>query len=89
MKTILNRYAYLLVNYCLEIKRGDQLYVKTTTLAEPLVREVYREAIRAGATVEVSMEFREQGRIFLQEARGKQLKYVSPFYKQAMEKFNA
>ena len=89
MKTILNRYAQLLVNYCLEIKRGDQLYVKTTTLAEPLVREVYREAHRAGATVEVSMDFREQGRIFLEEARGKQLKYVSPFYKEAIENFNA
>ena len=89
MNTTLHKYANLLVNYCLDIKRGDQLYIKTTTLAEPLVREVYRAAVRAGATVEVSMEFREQSRIFLQEAKGKQLNYVSPFNKMAMEKFNA
>jgi len=89
MNTILSKYANLLVKYCLEIKRGDQLFVQTTTLAEPLVREVYRSAIRAGANVEVNMDFREQTRIFYEEARGKQLEYVSPFYKRAMEKFDA
>jgi len=62
MNTILSKYANLLVKYCLEIKRGDQLFVQTTTLAEPLVREVYRSAIRAGANVEVNMDFREQTR---------------------------
>jgi len=89
MNTILSKYAKLLVKYCLEIKRGDQLFVQTTTLAEPLVREVYRAAIQAGAHVEVNMEFREQSRIFFEEAKGKQLQRVSPFYKRAMEKFDA
>jgi len=89
MDTILSKYANLLVKYCLEIKRGDQLFVQTTTLAEPLVREVYRAAIRAGAHVEVDMEFRGKSRIFFEEAKKSQLEYVSPFYKRAMEKFNA
>ena len=53
MQSILQKYANLLVNYCLDIKAGDWLYVSTTTLAEPLVREVYRFAVRAGAHVEV------------------------------------
>lgn len=89
MNPILQKYAKLLVNYCLEISEGDQLYVKSTTLAEPLVREVYRAAVNAGAHVEVNLEFREQSRIFIEEARESQLKYVSPFYKKAMEEFNA
>lgn len=89
MNPILEKYANLLVNYCLEIQPGDKLYVKSTTLAEPLVREVYRAAVRAGGLVEVNLAFREQGRIFLEEAEGDQLKYVSPFYKKAMEDFNA
>ncbi|MFT6319700.1 MAG: aminopeptidase, partial [Granulosicoccus sp.] len=63
MDTILSKYANLLVKYCLELKKGDQLFVQTTTLAEPLVREVYRAATRAGAHMEVNMEFREQSRI--------------------------
>ncbi|MEM9821087.1 MAG: aminopeptidase [Bacteroidota bacterium] len=89
MNPILEKYAKLLVNYCLEIQEGDKLYIKSSTLAEPLVREVYREAIRAGAHAEVNLEFREKGRIFLEEAQEKQLAYASPFYRQAMEEFDA
>ena len=68
MHSILSKYAHLLVHYCLQIKKGDKLFLKSTTLAEDLVREVYREAIRAGATVEVELVFREKGRIFIDEA---------------------
>ena len=89
MESILKRYANLLVHYCLEIESGNKLYVRSTTLAEPLVREVYRSAIRAGAQVEIDLYFREKGRIFLQEADRHQLEYISPTYKQAMETFDA
>ncbi|MEM1320694.1 MAG: aminopeptidase [Bacteroidota bacterium] len=89
MNPILAKYAHLLVNYCLDIKAGDRLYVKSTTLAEPLVREVYRHALKVGANVEVKMDFREQGRIFFQEAQGDQLSYVSPFHQHAIEEFDA
>lgn len=87
---ILKKYAKLLVNYCLDIKEGDRLFIQTTTLAEPLVREVYREALRAGASlVETDFIFRERSRIFLSEANEAQLKTVSPFYKTAMSEFEA
>ncbi len=89
MNTILAKYANLLVNYCLEIKPGERLLIQSSTLAEPLVREVYRAAIRAGGHVEVNLAFREKGRIFLAEAQEEQLNYVSPFYKKAMEEFEA
>ena len=89
MNPILKKYANLLVNYCVELKAGDKLYVDSSTLAEPLVREVYRAAIKVGAHVEVNLDFREKGRIFLTEAKEDQLNYVSPFYKQAMEEFDA
>ena len=86
---ILQRYAHLLVHYCVELRPGERLHVQSTTLAEPLVREVYRAAIKAGGSVEVNLSFREQGAIFLQEAEGEQLDYVSPFRKHAMEEFEA
>lgn len=89
MKTILEKYADLLVHYCLEIREGDRLYIKTTLLAEPLVREVYRAAIAAGAHVETAFDFQEKSRIFLTGAREAQLRHVSPFYRQAMEEFDA
>jgi len=89
MNSILSKYAHLLVNYCLEIQRGDRLYIKSTTLAEPLVREVYREALKAGGMPVVDLQFREKGKIFMEEAEGDQLRFVSPVYKQAMETFEA
>lgn len=89
MNTILQKYAQLLVHYCLEIKPGDQFYLRTTTLAEPLVREIYREATTAGAHMEIDLDFREKSRIFLEKAGEAQLRHVSPFYRQAMESFNA
>lgn len=86
--SILEKYANLLVNYCVEIKPGDNLFVSSTTLAEPLIREIYREAIKKGANVEVSMAFQEKGRIFYQNASDAQLAHVSPLYKLAMEEYD-
>lgn len=86
---ILERYAHLLVHYCLEIKKGDRLFVSTTVLAEPLLREVFRLATRAGAMVDSELIFREQNRILLAEANEQVLSYVSPLYRKAMEEYDA
>lgn len=86
---MLNKYAHLLVNYCLSLKKGERLLVKTTTLAEPLVREIHREALRAGALPHYMMDFREQGRIFSSEANDEQLAYVNPLQDLAMREFEA
>jgi len=85
---LIEKYAKLLVNYCVEIKEGENLFISSTTLAEPLIREIYREAISKGANVEVSMAFREKERIFYNHASGAQLEHVSPLYKLAMEEFD-
>lgn len=89
MNPILKRYADLLVHYCLEIRKGDKLLVRSTTLAEPLVREVYRAALEAGAVVATDLEFREQNRLFLTYAKEEQLAFVSPLFRVAMETFDA
>ena len=87
---MLQKYAYLLVNYSLSIKPGDKLFIQTTTLAEPLVTEIYREALRAGAAiVETDFIFRDRTRILLTEANETQLQNISPLYKLAMETFDA
>jgi len=89
MTNMLTKYARLLVHYCVEIKEGDRLYISSTTLAEPLVREIWREALRAGAIVEVDLAFREKNNIFHKEAGEKQLRDVSPLYEMAMREFDA
>ncbi len=86
---LLKKYAKLLVNYCLELQKDEKLYIKTTLLAEPLVREVYREALKVGGHVEVDFSFRDQSKIFLDEAKENQLSHISPFSKLAIESFDA
>ncbi len=87
---MLQKYAELLVHYCLELQEAERLYIQTTTLAEPLVREIYRVATRAGAIVEVSMHMRGQERIYLNEVyHDAQYDYISPLYRKAMEEFEA
>jgi aminopeptidase len=86
---LLRKYACLLVHYCLELKAGEKLFITTTTLAEPLVREVYREAVRCGCLVEYQMSFNEQNRIFIAEANESQLDYINPDYKNMMATYDA
>lgn len=86
---MLPRYAQLLVQYSLDIQPGDKLLIRTTTLAEPLVREVYRLALRAGAAVDIEWEFEAMSSIFAQEATNTALQHVSPTYQRAMETYQA
>lgn len=89
MKNILNKYAQLLVKYCLELQPKEKLLIRTTILAEPLVKEVYREAIRAGAIVETMLDFSEQGRILLTEGQEHQLQHVPTVFEKAINDFDA
>ncbi len=86
--SLLKKYAKLLVNYCVEINEGENLFISSTTLAEPLIKEIYREAVSKGANVEVSMAFQEKSRIFYKHASDAQLAHVSPLYKLAMEEYD-
>lgn len=89
MRTIQQKYADLLLDYCLEIKRGQRLYIRSTTLAEPLIRELYRLAMRKGAHVTVDMDFEGQNKIFLDHADEDQLAFVSPNQRTAMHEYDA
>ena len=84
-----SKYAELLVNYCLELKPGDKVYIQSTWLAEPLVREIYREAIKVGAHPEINLDFRERNRIYMEHASENQLTYVSPLNELVMKSFDA
>lgn len=89
MLTIQQRYAHLLTHYCLGVKPGDKVLIASTLLAEPLVREVYRAALEAGAAlVECDLAFREQDAIFMQSASDEALRTASPTRRLAMETYD-
>lgn len=85
---ILEKYATLLIDYCLNIQPGQRLYVSSTTLAEPLLQQVYRKALAAGANVEFDISFAEKGRLFFEGASGDQLEYKPLLYTTAMREFD-
>ncbi len=89
METILNRYARLLTHYCLQVRPGDKVFIASTLLAEPLVREVYREAYAAGASlVECDLAFRERERLFFQSATEEALRTPPTLQRLAMESYD-
>ncbi|MBY5957615.1 aminopeptidase [Membranicola marinus] len=73
-----SKYAELLLNYCLEVKKGDRLFVQSTFLAEPLLKEIYRIGTRLGALVEFDLALEGQSKIFFDEADDELLRMVSP-----------
>jgi len=89
MNRMLEKYADLLVNYCLELKAGERLFIQSTFLAEPLIREIYKLATQLGVWVEFNLDIAGQQRLFINNAEGDLLNQHSPFYKMAMEEFEA
>ncbi len=86
---ILKKYADLLATYCLEVRKGEKIYIASTTLGEPLVREVYREILRLGAFPETDLSFEGRQRVFLENASPQQLDHISPISKMVIDTFDA
>lgn len=73
----IEKYGRLLAEYSLYLKPGELVYVRSNTLAEPLIKSFYKEAVSRGAEVEVELGFEGQEEILLQYGNEKQLKRVN------------
>lgn len=89
VNNIFEKYAKLLVNYSLKLKKGDRLLINSTYLAEPLIKEVYKQALINGANAEFKIAVNGVGKIFYDNAGDDQLNYVAELYKHAVENFEA
>ncbi|HQP76505.1 MAG TPA: aminopeptidase [Saprospiraceae bacterium] len=85
----IKKYASLLLNYCMELKSGERLLVSTTTLAEPLVAELYRQCQQMGVIMEAILEWEGKSDDFNDYGHNAQAGYINPLYKEAMESFEA
>jgi aminopeptidase len=81
--------ADLLVNYSLELKPGEIVRLDGGTVAAPLVRELYREALRAGANPRTRIEVEGIDVIALGEASDEQLTFISEIDRFEIEKVDA
>jgi aminopeptidase len=82
-------YAKLLVHYSLGLKKGQKLLISSTYLAEPLIREVYREALIVGAHPETWISLNGINRTLFNNGDMSQLRYVSPIYQYAVQHYDA
>src|SRR3954449_5170358 len=66
-------FADLLAGYCLDVKAGQQVLVRSTTLAAPLLLELQRAILERDAWPLVRVELPGQGRAFYDHARDRHL----------------
>ena len=85
----LEKLAKVMVNYSLELKPGQKLWLRTSPLAEELNLAVYEEAIRAGAHVFIDQLIPGANEIFFKYASDEQLDYVSPIHRMVVETYEA
>jgi aminopeptidase len=90
MKDIrIERWAQVLLDYSLELKPKQLFLIQGTTLAMPLINEVYRQSLRRGAFPYVKLTGEGTTEIFYQEANEEQLTYVSDMEKLEVERIDA
>src|SRR3989454_7465924 len=85
----IEKLAGVLVHYSLQIRRNDLFRIAGPSLATPLIRAAYTEALAAGANpyVRVSVEGLEE--IFYRKAADEQLRFVSELDRARIEPVDA
>ncbi|SDY96859.1 Leucyl aminopeptidase (aminopeptidase T) [Proteiniborus ethanoligenes] len=85
----LQKLAHLIINYSLNIKKGEYLQIRGSVVTEPLLKELYREALKVGAYPEITTYLEGVGEILLKEGNDEQLNFVSPVSRTFAEKYDA
>jgi aminopeptidase len=74
----LERLADVLVNYSTAVKKDQLVRISGPPVAQPLIVELYRKVLAAGAHPAVRMVPEELNEIFLKNATDEQLKWCNP-----------
>lgn len=82
------KFARTLIEHSTQVKPGDRVAITATTIAEPLVRELYRLSLERGAFPHVLFDLPGQDELFFASAREEQLDFVPLFHKMAFEEFD-
>lgn len=86
---LIAKMADVLVNYSMSLQPGERVAIQSTPLAEPLVREVYRAALQAGALPAIMMTLPDQAELFFKYAGDEALTDVPPLNKLVVDEFDA
>lgn len=85
----IKKLARLLVHYSVEVKEKELIGISGTTAAEPLLKEIYKEVLRAGAYPRVQIDFEDREYLFYALAQDFQIDYLDPVELQEIEHIDA
>jgi len=90
----IEKFARVLVEHCARIKPGDRVLIEGTTLAEPLIRELYIQILQKGGhphpLVQLpDMFFPGHEDLLLTYGNDSQLDFMPTFHKLAYDQFEA
>jgi aminopeptidase len=85
----LRKLATILVRYSLSLKKDDLFVISGSTLAAPLIKEVYHQAIERGAHPFTHVGIDGLSEIYYNYSSTQQLKYVSPLSRYEIEHVDA
>ncbi len=85
---IIQKYANLLVGYCLAVQKGEKVYINASYLAEPLLIAVAAEIYKAGGFPFFNIEIQGLQEALLAHGEAEQLTTPNIFKKIAFESFD-
>lgn len=81
--------AKVLVDYSIDVKPGERIFIESTTAAEPIVREVFKRILEKGGHPLPVLAMPDQEEIYLTTSGPEQLDFVPVFHQLAAEEFDA
>ncbi len=84
----IEKLADLLVNYSVEVRPEQKVLIRGESLAEPLIKAVYRKVLQAGGYPFVAVELPGMEELFYHYASDQQLQFVPPPVKLLYETYD-
>ncbi len=84
----IEKYAEVLVNYCVEVKSGDKVKIFGNTTAEPLLKALYKKVLSTGGQPIISLNFHDSEELLYQNASDNQLQYIHETEKVLVEQYD-
>lgn len=85
----IEKYAEVLLKYCIKLKKDQLLSIRATPLATPLIKELYKQSLLIGAHPYTRIIVDGLMEIYFKYSSERQLKFITPLQKYELEKTDA
>ena len=85
----IEKYADVLLNYCIKLKKDQLVCLRGSSLAEPLILELYKAALLQGAHPFTRVLLQGLEETYFKYSTENQLKYITPIQKYEMNNSDA